>query len=59
MLSQPLSVIILIFVGIVFMLAGFALFLIPLLGALSSLAAIFLLAVGILALILAGCLSRR
>ena len=41
------------------MIAGFGLLLIPLLGAQSSIASIFLLVVGVIALILAGCLSRR
>ncbi len=59
MLSQPRSVIILIFMGIVFMVAGFALLLIPLLGSQSYVASIVLLAIGVLALIFAGCLSRR
>jgi hypothetical protein len=59
MSSQPRFVIVLIFLGIVFMVAGFGLLLIPLLGALSYMASIFLLAVGVVVLILAGCLSRR
>ncbi len=59
MFSQPRYVIILIFLGIVFMIAGFGLLIIPLLGAQSYVASIFLLVVGIIALIIAGCLSRR
>ena len=59
MFSQPRIVILLIFMGIVFIAAGFGLLLIPLLGAQSSLASIFLLAVGVVALFLAGCLSRK
>jgi hypothetical protein len=59
MFSQPRMVILLIFIGIVFMGAGFGLLLIPLLGAQSSVASIFLLVVGVVALLVAGCLSRR
>ncbi len=59
MFSQPQYVLILIFIGIVFIFAGFGLLLIPILGAQSYVASIFLLAVGVIALILAGCLSRR
>ncbi|MFX1319853.1 MAG: hypothetical protein ACFE9D_07920 [Promethearchaeota archaeon] len=59
MSSQPRFVILLIFLGFVFMIAGFGLLLIPLLGPLSYVASIFLLAVGLVVLILAGCLSRR
>ncbi len=59
MFSQPKIVILLIFMGIVFMAAGFGLLLIPLLGTHSTVASIFLLAVGVVALLVAGCLSRR
>ncbi|MFW9831354.1 MAG: hypothetical protein ACFFD8_06225 [Candidatus Thorarchaeota archaeon] len=56
MLSQPRYVILMIFLGIVLLIAGFTLLVIPVFGAVS---AYFLLALGVILLILAGCLSRR
>lgn len=56
MFSQPRSVIILIFIGIVFLIAGFVLILMPIF---SVVPAYFLLAIGVISLILAGCFARK
>jgi hypothetical protein len=57
MLSQPRLVLVLIFLGVILLFTGFALLLMPWL--LGVLPAYFILAIGIIALILAGCLARK
>lgn len=55
---QPLYVILLIFIGVILIIAGIALFLLPLFGAHSYLVAMILLLVGIFVILLAGCSGR-
>ncbi|MFW9985966.1 MAG: hypothetical protein ACFFDJ_05350 [Candidatus Odinarchaeota archaeon] len=57
MLSQPRSVLILIFLGVILLLTGFTLLLMP--WILGVVPAYFILAIGIITLILAGCLTRK
>ncbi|MFX1491295.1 MAG: hypothetical protein ACFFBU_03485 [Promethearchaeota archaeon] len=57
MLSQPRSALILIFLGVILLLVGFILLLMP--WILGVVPAYFILALGIIALILAGCLTRK